>query len=120
MLRGLGPRGHLPKDVLRACYRIGRLPPVAGGLLFSGLLAVWLTCLLPTSLEIAAGYVFGFFWATVWSTVGKVVGSILSYWIGRCARSSVRRMILPTIREEHVPAWLNSNDRGAGPDVFGS
>ena len=84
------------KDVLRACYRIGRLPPVAGGLLFSALLALWLTCLLPTSLlEIAAGYVFGFFWATVWSTVGKVAGSVLSYWIGRCARSSVRRMILP-------------------------
>ena len=38
------------KDVLRACYRIGRLPPVAGGLLFSALLALWLTCLLPTSL----------------------------------------------------------------------
>jgi len=83
------------KDVLRACYRIGRLPPVAGGLLFSGLLALWLTCLLPTSLlEIAAGYVFGFFWATVWSTVGKVAGSVISYAIGRCARSSVRRMIL--------------------------
>ena len=84
------------KQVLAACYRIGRLPPVAGGLLFSGLLALWLTCLLPTSLlEIAAGYVFGFFWATVWSTVGKVAGSLLSYWIGRCARSSVRKMILP-------------------------
>ena len=84
------------KDVLRACYRIGRLPPVAGGLLFSALLALWLTCLLPTSLlEIAAGYVFGFFWATVWSTVGKVAGSVVSYWIGRCARSWVRRMILP-------------------------
>jgi uncharacterized membrane protein YdjX (TVP38/TMEM64 family) len=83
------------KDVLRACYRIGRLPPIAGGLLFSGLLALWLTCLLPTSLlEIAAGYVFGFFWATVWSTAGKVAGSVLSYWIGRCARSWVRRMIL--------------------------
>ena len=84
------------KQVLAACYRIGRLPPVAGGLLFSALLALWLTCLLPTSLlEIAAGFVFGFFWATVWSTVGKVAGSILSYWIGRCARSSVRRLILP-------------------------
>ena len=84
------------KDVLRACYRIGQLPPVAGGLLFSALLALWLTCLLPTSLlEIAAGYVFGFFWATLWSTAGKVAGSVLSYWIGRCARSSVRRMILP-------------------------
>ena len=84
------------KDVLRACYRIGQLPPVAGGLLFSALLALWLTCLLPTSLlEIADGYVFGFFWATLWSTAGKVAGSVLSYWIGRCARSSVRRMILP-------------------------
>ena len=64
------------KQVLAACYRIGRLPPVAGGLLFSALLALWLTCLLPTSLlEIAAGFVFGFFWATVWSTVGKVAGA---------------------------------------------
>ena len=33
------------KDVLAACYRIGRLPPVAGGLLFSALLALWLTLL---------------------------------------------------------------------------
>lgn len=83
------------KDVLRACYRIGRLPPVAGGFLFSGLLALWLTCLLPTSLlEIAAGYMFGFGWATLWSTVGKVAGSVLSYAVGRCARSSVRRNII--------------------------
>ena len=102
------------KDVLRACYRIGQLPPVAGGLLFSALLALWLTCLLPTSLlEIAAGYVFGFAWATLWSTAGKVAGSVLSYWIGRCApvwKSKFygafvldRRVVLHAIDATHQP-----------------
>ena len=69
---------------------------MAGGLLFSALLSALAHVFVTASLlEIAAGYVFGFAWATLWSTSGKVAGSVLSYAIGRCARSSVRRMILP-------------------------
>ena len=102
------------KQVLAACYRIGRLPPVAGGLLFSALLALWLTCLLPTSLlEIAAGFVFG----SPGRRFGQPARSSAVYLrIGRprhlCGADPGRR------HEQGARLFArlqNSNDRGAGP-----
>ena len=59
------------------------------------LVTVWLLALLPTSLlEIAAGFIFGFWTATVCSTCGKVLGSFISFAIGRHYKDLVRERLL--------------------------
>mmetsp|Transcript_4772 Transcript_4772/g.15199 ORF Transcript_4772/g.15199 Transcript_4772/m.15199 type:complete len:342 (-) Transcript_4772:20-1045(-) len=82
--------------VLEACYWLGRRPPLQGGLSYAALVAAWLVALLPTSLlEVAAGFVFGFWRAAFFSTLGKFVGSTASFGLGSLFKNSVRRCVLP-------------------------
>lgn len=81
--------------VLRACEWIGARPRLEGGAWYVSLVTVWLVCLLPTSiLEVAAGFIFGFWFAAVCSTLGKFLGSLVSFGIGRHCREYVRHRIL--------------------------
>ena len=83
------------KAALRACAWIGRQPPAPAGALYAIFLAVWLFCLLPTSLlEIAAGFLFGFWRAFAFSTLGKTTGSLASFGVGRFCREGVRARFL--------------------------
>ena len=81
---------------LRVAQRIGDLPPWRADAAYVSLLAVWLACLLPTSvLEIAAGFILGFWRAALCSTLGKFIGSGFSFAVGRSCRDAVRARLLP-------------------------
>lgn len=83
------------RPALRACAWIGERPPAAAGALYATFLALWLFCLLPTSLlEIAAGFIFGFWRAFAFSTLGKTLGSLASFGAGSYCRDAVRARFL--------------------------
>ncbi|KAJ1444435.1 hypothetical protein M885DRAFT_552964 [Pelagophyceae sp. CCMP2097] len=74
------------------CVALQRVPRAQGAAAYVALVTAWLLLLLPTSvLEVAGGYIFGFWTAAGCSTTGKVLGSLISFAIGRQFKDRVRQ-----------------------------
>ncbi|KAH8072660.1 hypothetical protein JL721_3303 [Aureococcus anophagefferens] len=103
---------------LRVAERIGALPPLEADAAYVALLAVWLLCLLPTSvLEVAAGFILGFWRAALCSTLGKFLGSESGYLrglelalqrepFGTCL--ALRLAYVPEAVQNYVPAVFDA------------
>jgi len=82
-------------ELLGTAMWIKSLPPVEGGTAYTALVTLWLLALLPTSLlEVAGGFIFGFWLASLCSTLGKALGSFISFGLGRRYKDLVREKLL--------------------------
>lgn len=90
------------EQLLKMAIWIKALPPEQGGAAYTVLVALWLVALLPTSLlEIAGGFMFGFWLAALCSTLGKCLGSFISFAIGRRYKDWVREKLLDEPKTLH-------------------
>ncbi|KAJ8603785.1 hypothetical protein CTAYLR_000185 [Chrysophaeum taylorii] len=83
------------KDLVHTAIWIQILPKAEGGACYTILVTLWLLALLPTSLlEVAGGFIFGFWLGALCSTLGKMLGSFVSFGIGRRYKDWVRDKLL--------------------------
>lgn len=89
--------------IIEVCEWI-KLNPLSGCIIFVPLEVVWIVLCIPaTPVEIAAGYIFGFWWGILVNSTAKLAAAIISFVLGRhCIGKYVAKILEQWFGEEGI------------------